>query len=199
METKTKYSVKTIALYDLCSNNELLIFSTIHHIIILLFNYYAIIHLEFLQQKFTKFDINFELLQYNIEVCQAITFFTVFFIFYFSKPISEKNTHKDKNIIAIMAISFITKMTIVLYQYYHNKDKYIEYNTEEKEAFGPFYDFMLISYYIRISIYFMTLAFIIVVPIGFCCGECMNKVIEWSKIYRLTITEEKPNDGSEDV
>lgn len=199
METKTKYSVKTIALYDLCANNELLIFSTIHHIIILLFNYYSIIHLEFLQPKFTKFDINFELLQYNIEVCQAITFFTVFFIFYFSKPISEKNTHKDKNIMAIMAISFITKMTIVLYQYYHNKDKYIEYNTEEKESFGPFYDFIFLSYSIRLIIFTGFLAIIIVIPFGFCCDKCSKKVIEWSKIYRLTITEEKPNDGSEDV
>lgn len=39
---------------------------------------------------------------------------------------------KNYNIIAIITISFITKMSIVFYQYYHNKkNDYIEYDTEE--------------------------------------------------------------------
>lgn len=199
METKSKYSIKTIALYDLCANNDVLLISSIHHIIILLFNYYSIIHLEFLKQKFTKFNINFELIQYNMEVCQVITFFTVFFIFYFSKPISEKNEKKDNNITAIMTIGFFTKISIVSYQYYHNKDKYIEYSTEESESFGPFYYFIIVSYAIRIIIFFFIIAIIIVVTFGTCCDKCSKKAIEWSKNYRLTITEETPNDGSEDV
>lgn len=33
----------------------------------------------------------------------------------------------------------------------------------------------------------------------FCCDQLTKKMIELSKNYRLTITEEKPNDGSEDV
>lgn len=199
METKTKYSVKTIALYDLCANNELLIFSTIHHIIILLFNYYSIIHLEFLKQKLTKFYINFELIQYNMEVCQVITFFTVFFIFYFSKPMSEKNEKKDNSIVGIMTTSFVTKISIISYQYYLNKDKYIEYSTEESESFGLFYYFMIISYSIRIIIFLCILAIIIVATIITCCEKCRKKAIEWSKNYRLTITEEKYNNGSADV
>lgn len=115
MESKTKYSVKSITLYDLCANNDVLLISSIHHIMLLLFNYYAIIHLEFLKQKFTKFHINFQLIQYNMEVCQVITFFTFFFIFYFSKPISEKNDKKDNNITSIITISFVTKISIISY------------------------------------------------------------------------------------
>ena len=199
MESKIKYSVKTITLYNLCANNDVLLLSTIYHIIILLFNYYAIIHLEFLKQKFTKFYINFELIQYNMEVCQVITFFTVFFIFYFSKPILEKNEKKDNSIISIMTTSFATKIIIITYQYYHNKDKYIEYSTEESESFGLFYHLIIVSYSIRIIIFLIILAMIIVATIITCCEKCRKKAIEWSKNYRLTITQEKHNDGSEDI
>lgn len=198
METKTKYSVKTVTLYDLYANNDVLLISTIYHIIILLFNYYAIIHLDFLQQRFIKFKINFELIQYNIEICQVLTFFTLFFIFYFSKPLSRDKFENNK-IIAIISISFVTKMSILLYQCYHNKGIHIVYNTEEKEPFGPFYDLIVLSYMLRIIIFTFILALIIIHPIITYNDICSKKAIEWSKNYRLTITEEKPNDCSEDV
>lgn len=94
MESKTKYSVKSITLYDLCANNDVLLISSIHHIMLLLFNYYAIIHLEFLKQKFTKFHINFQLIQYNMEVCQVITFFTFFLYFIFQNQYQKKMIKK---------------------------------------------------------------------------------------------------------
>jgi len=197
--TKSKISIKTITLYDLCANNDVLLISIIHHIIILLFNYYSVIHLDFLKQKFIKFTTNFELIQYNIEICQAISFFTIFFIFYVSKPMSQKNEHKNNSIVGIMTISFVTKMSIALYQYYHNNGIYIKYNTEEKETFGPFYDFILLSYFLRFGICMFMLTVIIIIPTIICCDQFTKKMIKWSKNYRLTITEEKPNDGSEDV
>lgn len=197
--TDKKYSIKSITLYELCANNDILLISTIHHAFILIFNYYAIINMNFLQHKnnFIKFQTNFELIQQNLEVCQVITFFTVFFVFYCSKPLSEQQhyMHKNNNIIAIMVISFVSKITFAIYQLYIYRDIHIEYNIEEKDSFGPFYTFIELSYIIRISMFIGLLAISIIIPTFIMC----DKMIDWSKNYRLTFRQEKSNDGSEDV
>ena len=177
-----------------------MLISTIHHIVILLFNYYAIIHLDFLKNTLTqiKLPITFETIQYNIELCQCITFFTIFFVFYFSKPILIQNRDKERNMLVIMLISFVSKMCITIYQfyYYKNKDNYIN---QEPEDLGFFYNMIELSYIIRIVIFILSIFLGIPFTIYYSCESRLKKTIEWSKNYKLTFTEEKINDGSEDV
>lgn len=199
MDNKLKYSIKTITLYEIGVNNDILIMSTIHHIIILLFNYYAIIHLEFLKTQFNHFENIFELIQHNIEVCQVITFFTVFLVFYCSTPTIEKNKYIDRNLISIMCFSFLTKMSIVIYQYYMNRYLYIKYTSKDQDEFGLFYMFIYMSYVIRFVTLLCIITIIILIQLSFTYDKCYTETIQWSKKYKITFTEENINDGSEDV
>ena len=80
MQTKT--AVKVITLYDFFVKNEFLIISTFYHVFILLFNYYAIKNLQRLEIEFPDYKTNFDLVESNLEFCQAITLFTAVGIFY---------------------------------------------------------------------------------------------------------------------
>jgi len=199
METKQKHSIKIITLYDLCSNNYILLISTVHHIIILIFNYYAIIHLQLLQSQFNKFQINFELIQHNIEVCQSLTFITAFFVTYFSQPLSENNIEKNNHLSIIMTISFLSKMIYTLYQVYMSKDTYIKCNDEDYISFGEFYNFIQLSYIIRLALFMSIIIGSTGIYITLICEKVIPKFIEWSKNYKIKFIQKKNNDGSEDV
>ena len=192
---ETKHSMKSVSLYYLCVNNDLLLITIIHHIIILLFNYYSVIHLNFLQTQFIKFKTNFELIQYVIEVCQSLTFITLVFLLYFSKPTLEKNIEPNHRQAIIMFVSYLIKLTFVSYQYYYiSNDIYIEQDGDTS-PFGIFYSIIIASFIIRFFAFGVIIMIIFILLISF----ISEKIIEWSKNYKINFIQEKKNDGSEDV
>lgn len=195
----TKYSIKILSLYDIIINNYLLIISTIHHLIILLFNYYSIIHLDFLQKNFNQFKINFELIQYNFEICQSITLITAFFVIYFSQPILDKHISKNKYMFFIMFISFFIKMSFTFYQYITFKHFFIKPNIEQYISFGLFYNFIEFTYAIRVYTFLVIIFLSLTVPLILECEHLCNKITKWSKNYTINFIQEHKNDGSEDV
>lgn len=205
----TKYSIQTITLYELYDNNNLFIISTIYNLIIAIFNYYSIIKLNFLQTQFVEFKTIFESQKCTTEICQSITFVTIFFLFYFLRHFFEKNNEKDndKRLIFIMLISFLSKIGVFLYNYNCIIYIFFENNIEKpKKYFGLFYIIIELSYLVT----FLSISATIVMLILFCfigtiifcsinVAYILNKIIEWSKTYRIVFKQEIKNDGSEDV
>ena len=196
---KTKNSITTISLYELCENNDLLIISTIYHIFILIFNYYAINQLIYLQNSFKDFKKCFDLLQYNIEICQSITIFTLFFIIYFSDQILIKNIKSSNRPIYIMSFSYASKMIIFIYQYQYFDDKNICFNNDSKPDFGVFYALIDISYILRITVFFVSCFLLVGIPIVVTCDLECKQLIEWSKKYKIEFIQKNTNNGSEDI
>ncbi len=198
---KPKTSIKNISLYELIENNDLLIISTIYHLFILIFNYNAIITMNNLQNTFKNFEICFEIIENNLNICQTITFFTLFFVIYISDKIFIKDNTKYRNQILIMTFSFTSKMSIVIYQYYNFSNKDLCFNRDKSVTgeFGAFYDLIEISYILRIIIFFLILLMVIVFPICYTCEHCCKTITEWSKTYKFNIIEQNNNNGSEDV
>lgn len=194
-----KNSIKIISLYTLFENNEMLIFSILYHIFILIFNYYSSNQLICLQNTFKDFEKCFNLIQYNIQICQTITFFTLFFLIYFSDKILIKNIKKDNRQILIMSFSYVSKMTIFIYQNSIFSELNLCFNNNSKPNFGPFYDIIEISYLIRIVVFLVLLSLFIAIPIIITCDVSCKKIIKWSKTYKIKFIEKNINNGSEDV
>jgi hypothetical protein len=109
MQTKT--AVKVISLYDLFDKNMLIIFSTIHHIIILNFNYYYIDYLDDLILVYPQYQPIFQQFQINLEFCQAITLVTAFILYFIPKMLfkckSKFTFTLDQIRVLIMVGSFV--------------------------------------------------------------------------------------------
>jgi hypothetical protein len=188
MQTKT--AVKVISLYDLFDKNMFVIFSTIHHIIILLFNYYYIDYLDELILVYPQYQPIFQQFQINLEFCQAITLVTAFILYFIPKMI-YKYKYKftftlDQIRCLIMVGSFVIKMIFTLYQmfYYHATRTYDINNMVLK------FTILEISYIVRFAI-----MIVMTVPI-ICNYSCMyldkysNYISKWAKNYKVTYVEQ---------
>lgn len=199
MQLKT--AVKVISLYDLFDKNMFIIFSTIHHITILLFNYYYIDYLDELILDYPQHQPLFEEYQINIEFCQAITLVTVFILYFIPKMLFKyKFTITftlDQIRCLIMVGSSIIKMIFTLCQvfYYHSLRTHDINKMELKFAI------LEISYIIRYGI-----MFVMTVPIicNYSCiylDKCGNYISKWAKNYKVTYVEqiEVDNTNLDDV
>lgn len=183
MQTKT--AIKVISLYDLIANNSLMIFATLHHIIILAFNYYSIEYLDRLIVDFPQYYKQFEEMQFNMEICQIITIFTAFCL-YFITNIFKYTLSQIR--IGIMCISGIVKVIYTLYQIYHYNDNHINYS--DKQDTGLMYLIIELSYLFRI----MFIATFCAIPLAMICciylDKSLNYLKNWAKKYTFTYVEQ---------
>ena len=195
MQTKT--AVKVISLYDFFVKNGFLIISTMYHVFILMFNYYAIKHLQSLEIKFPDYKTKFDLIESNLEFCQAITLFTAVGIFYIKDNVMQIKGHGAK--IFFMYISSFIKMSYILLQSYNNDCKSLIFSSEDDiKKFGGFYLIIELSYNIRFVVFVIPPLFIFMfLLIGL--DILFKKIKEWSKTYRIQYTEKTLIKSSEIV
>ena len=195
MQTKT--AVKVITLYDFCVKNELLIISTAYHVFILMFNYYAIKDLQRLETEFPEYKTNFDLIESNLEFCQAITLFTAVGIFYI-KDISIKFKSDDAKIF-FMCISCFIKMSYMLLQSYNNNNNFLLVASEKDSIkFGGFYIIIEMSFNIRLAV-FVIPPLVVFMFLLVELDILFKKIKEWSKTYRIQYTEKTLIKSSEIV
>ena len=195
MQTKT--AVKVITLYDFFVKNEILIISTFYHVFILMFNYYAIKDLQRLEIEFPDYKKNFDLIESNLEFCQAITLFTAVGIFYI-KDISIKFKSDDAKIF-FMCISCFIKMSYMLLQSYNSNCKNLCFSSQDDtNKFGGFYLIIEMSYNIRIAI-FVVPPLVVFMFLLVELDILFKKIKEWSKTYRIQYTEKTLIKSSEIV
>ena len=127
-----KNALKIITLYDLIANNIFIIFATLHHIIIMLFNHYSIHHLNKLILDFPEQHKQFKTMQLNLQVCQSITLFTAFIIYFITG-----NKHKSQQRIILMFSSCFVKLSYTFIQICRFDRKAIENNVNYD--FGTYY------------------------------------------------------------
>ena len=189
-----KNAIKVISLYDLIANNLLVIFATLHHIIILAFNYYSIEYLDRLIIDFPQYYKQFEVIQFNLEICQIITLFTVFSL-YFITNIFKYTSSQIR--IGIMSISGIVKVIYTLYQLYHHNENHINYI--DKQNMGLMYLIIELSYLFRIIFIVM----FCVIPLAvYCCiylEKIANYLQNWAKKYKITYVEQTVVEKVDDV
>jgi hypothetical protein len=208
----TKTAVRTISLYDLIANNIFIIFATLHHIIILVFNHYAIENLNILKldDNFHLYITYFDYIQENLYFCQQITLFTLFCLLYFQ---GYNKNNKNKNItrhiyntndrlfqFGIMTLSYIIKMIYTIMQIYHvNPQVKSQINKIQPEKLGLYYQMIISSYAIRITVFITIIAF----SICLLCGEliliCFKKIGEWAKTFTIVYTEKTLTNETEEV
>jgi hypothetical protein len=188
MQTKT--AVKVISLYDLFDKNMLIMFSTIHHIIILNFNYYYIDYLDDLILVYPQYQPIFQQFQINLEFCQAITLVTAFILYFIPKMI-YKYKYKftftlDQIRVLIMVGSFVIKMIFTLYQifYYHATRTY------DINKMVLTFAILEISYIIRFAIMFLMTVVIICNYLCMCLDKYSNYISKWAKNYKVTYVEQ---------
>lgn len=182
MESKTV--VKVISLYDLISNNLLILLATLHHIIIIAFNYYYIHTLEYLIEECEdEYRFAFEELQTNLEFCQGVTLFTFIFLF----VVIAANTDSiqlNQNRVLIMFVSFMLKTIYSLRQYWNYSNHYIALK-QSKYFQEKYIAVLLVSYDIRVMIIIST----ILILIAACITELTTHLVRFTKNYRVTLTE----------
>jgi len=197
---RLKTTVKVISLYDLIKNNIFIIFTILHHIIILIFNQYAIEYTDHLKLDFPEKQKEFEEIHINLEFCQAITLFTLIILYlapHFTYIFNKTKVTLRQIRFVIMTISFLIKMIFTLDQLYHNYDnefyKTINY---EKDKFIIIID---LSYMLRI----MSLAIIIIILLLISIIYFVEKIIphlnNFAKNYKLTYIEHKLVEEKDDV
>ena len=197
---RLKTTVKVISLYDLIKNNIFIIFTILHHIIILIFNQYAIEYTDHLKLDFPEKQKEFEEIHINLEFCQVITLFTLIILYlapHFTYIFNNTKLTLRQIRFVIMTISFLIKMIFTLDQLYHNYDnefyKTINY---EKDKFIIIID---LSYMLRI----MSLAIIIIILLLISIIYFVEKIIphlnNFAKNYKLTYIEHKLVEEKDDV
>ena len=196
MQIKT--AIKVISLYDLIANNILVIFATLHHIIILAFNYYSIEYLDKLIIDFPQYYKQFDKMQFNLEICQIITLFTVFSLYF----ITDAFKHTSNQIrIGIMCVSSIVKVAYTLYQIFHYNEKHI--NCNDKQEMGLMFLVIEISYLFRIIIVIVSFIVSFVVPLAIYISIYLEKIVNyfqnWAKKYKITYVEQKVVEKVDDV
>jgi hypothetical protein len=90
-------------------------------------------------------------------------------------------------------------MIIFLYQYPYFNDKNICFNNDSKPDFGVFYALIDMSYFLRITVFFVSCFWFVVIPIFVTCESGCKQLIEWSKKYKIEFIQKNTNNGSEDV
>lgn len=195
MQTKT--AIKTITLYDFYVKSEFFIISTIYHVIILMFNYYAIKNLQSLEIEFPDYKTKFDLIESNLEFCQAITLFTTVGIFYIKDNSMQFKGHDAK--IFFMYISCFIKMSYMLLQSYNNDCKSLFFSSQDDiNKFGGFYAIIELSYNIRIVVFVIPPLFILLfLLVGL--EILFKKIKEWAKTYKIQYTEKTLSKSSEVV
>jgi hypothetical protein len=210
MQTKT--SVRTISLYDLIANNIFIIFVTLYHIIILIFNHYAIENLNILKldDNLSLHTAYFDYIQQNLYFCQQITLFTLFCLLYFEGYNKNNNTNNNTKNDAdttdrlfqfvIMTLSYSIKMIYTIIQiFYANPQVIIIIEPKQYFQLGLYYKMMDASYYMRIAMFVFTIGLII-------CSLCGNLlliifeiIIKWSKTFTIVYTEKTLTNETEEV
>ena len=153
MQQKT--AVNIITLYELLANNIFIIIATLHHISIMLFNHNSIHHLNKLIVDFPEQHKRFETMQLNLQVCQSITLFTAFIIYFITD-----NKHKNQKRITVMFSSCFVKLSYTVIQICNFDRKAIE--NKVNYDFGTYYKIIEVSYITRFSIVFIM--FIGIIP-----------------------------------
>jgi hypothetical protein len=186
-----KTSVKVISLYDLIANNTFLIFATLHHIIILAFNSYSIEHLDHFKLLVPEEQVNIELIQLNLEICQVITIFTAFIIFLiynFTDAFKHRFTLEQLRF-GTMIISYLIKLVFTLYQLHCNYDKEFYKNIYNEKNADSFIVLIELSYMFSIiagfGIFIITIACLTII----CIDKCIPYVNHFAKNYKITYTE----------
>jgi hypothetical protein len=195
MQTKT--AIKTITLYDFWVKNEFLIISTIYHVFILMFNYYAIKNLQRFEIELPHHKTKFDLIESNLEFCQAITLFTAVGIFYIKDDSMYFKGHGAK--IFFMCISCFIKMSYFLLQSKYNYFKGLFLSSQDDiKKVGGIYIIIEMSYNLRIVIFLIPILFIFLfLLVGL--DILFKKIKEWAKTYRIQYTEKTLIKSSEIV
>ena len=177
-----KNALKIITLYDLIANNTFIIFATLHHIIIMLFNHNSIHHLNKLIVDFPEQHNRFETMQLNLQVCQSITIFTAFIIYFITGC-------KNKNLLrlSVMFSSCFVKLSYTFIQICNFDRKTIENNVNYD--FGTYYKIIEVSYITRFAIIFIVsigiIPYISMKPLA----EYLNYGIDLAKKYKIKYIE----------
>jgi hypothetical protein len=208
----TKTAVRTISLYDLIANNMFIIFATLHHIIILVFNHYAIENLNILKldDNFDLYITYFDYIQENLHFCQQITLFTLFCLLYFEGyNKNNKNKNNTRNItdtndrlfrFVIMTLSYIIKMIYTSIQVlYVNPQVKQNINKIQPNTFGLYYMMIISSYAMRITVFVAIIAFIICLLCGKLILICFERIEEWAKTFTIVYTEKTLTNETEEV
>jgi hypothetical protein len=195
MQTKT--AVKVISLYDFFVKNKFLIISTFYHVFILMFNYYAIKDFERLKIEFSDYNQKFDIIETNLEFCQAITLFTAVIIF-FTKDIPTIFT-TDGLKVFIMSSSCSIKMIYALIQVINNKNlNLFSSSQDEINKFGGFYIINELSYNIRFVIFIIP-PFALLLFLAIIMEKTCIKIKEWSKTFNIRYVEYSEVPKLEDV
>jgi hypothetical protein len=177
-----KNALKIITLYDLIANNIFIIFATLHHIIIMLFNHNSIHHLNKLIVDFPEQHNRFETIQLNLQVCQSITIFTAFIIYFITG-----NKHKSLLRITVMFSSCFIKISYTVIQIYNFDRKTIENNVDYD--FGTYYKIIEVSYITRFAIIFIVIigiiSYVSIKPLA----EHVKYGIDLAKKYKIKYIE----------
>ncbi len=133
-------------IYDVLNTHRSMILSTIHLIVVLIFNNEAIEILPSMGHMYPMYSITFEVLLKHITFCQTITLFTLVML-YISPACSATKTTICTNSV-IMSVSFAIKMIYGCILVYENPTiqaipKHIRNN-------HPLYSLIEISYVIRV-------------------------------------------------
>jgi hypothetical protein len=181
---KTKTIVKVVSLYDLINNNLFILLATLHHIIILIFNYYYIYTLDnYINNCEDKFRIILEELQTNLEYCQGVTMFTFAFLFIVI-AFNTDSVQLNQNRVLIMGVSFMTKTLYSIYQFYDYKKHYMEL-IESNHFSEKYIVILLLSYQLRLLFPLM----IAVIGILICGSSIISYMMHFAKNYKFTVVE----------
>ena len=191
METKTV--IKVISLYDLIANNLLILLATLHHIIIIAFNYYYIYTLEdFISNCDDTHRIVIDELLTNLEYCQGVTIITFVMLFIIVAS-NDDVVQLNQNRVFIMCVSFILKVVYSAIQFWYYGKPYI--SLKESNYFQDKYIILLlISYDIRL----MVPIFIIFICIIAAIFETISHITHFAKNYKfnvITRIEVSPNNN----
>jgi hypothetical protein len=195
MQTKT--AVKVMSLYDFFVKNEFLIISTFYHIFILMFNYYAIKDLKRLKIEFSDYNQKFDIIETNLEFCQAITLFTAFIIFFAKDIPNYFNSNSLK--VLIMTSSCYIKMIHSLMQAFNNKNlNLFGSSKDELNKFGGFYIIIELSYNLRFVLFVIPpLALLLFLAV--IIEKIFINIKEWSKTFKFRYVEYSEVPKLEDV
>ena len=133
------------SLYDLFVQHRSIILSTIHLIVVMLFNHHAMEVLPYMSKHYPFYAITFDVLFQHVTFCQTITLFTLLMLYISPVCISNRTTMRTH--IVVMTVSFAIKYIyggILLYQHP------IVAIPKKIRIYNAFYSFIEISYMIRI-------------------------------------------------
>lgn len=185
-----KTSVKVISLYDLIANNLIIIFATLHHIIILVFNWYSIEYIDQMILDFPEKYDTFQKIQFDLEICNIITLFTIIILYLLPKIIYIfGKMHKvslEQTMVIIMIISFIIKMLSTLNHLYHDYDKDFQ---KIVYAELKFLQVIELSYMLRFLLIVATIIMLLCLSVTLCLDKTIPLIQDFAKKYKITYTE----------